>query len=175
VTGALFEAGEPRVWTARYDAADELQWEDLFVPEPPGSLPRGVGLAVDDADSVIVAGTVASDIWVQRYDASGNRGQTFIEPGDAHDEAADVAFVPDGGFVVVGFQGFTTQNAPGGDVWVRRYDAAGTPLWTDVYAGPAGVDKALGVDVDDQYSAVVVGYQTVAGQARDVLIRRYAL
>jgi hypothetical protein len=174
VTGAVYEGGERRIWTARHGATDQLQWEDLVVPELPGSLPRGVGLALDELGDTFVAGTSGGNIWLQMYGPGGVPRQTLVETGDKHDEAADVAFVGDGGFIVVGFQGFTTHSG-GGDVWVRRYDANATPVWTDVYAGPGGVDKALAVDVDDALSAVVVGYQTVPGQARDVLIRRYAL
>jgi hypothetical protein len=61
-------------------------------------------------------------------------------------------------------------------VWVRVFEPDGTERWTDVYDGPAHeIDKALAVAVDARGSALVTGYQTVPGQARDVWMRRYAM
>jgi hypothetical protein len=93
-----------------------------------------------------------------------------------HDEAADVAFAPDGSYIVAGFIDFATDGFATADAWVRKYAPDGTEEWTDTYDGPAHeIDKALAIAVTDDYSAIVVGYETVPGQARDVWMRRYAL
>lgn len=179
LTGMLTDdAAAHQVWTARYDAEAMLVWEDLATRDPVGNEARGVGMALDPMGGVATAGVLGNDIWLQRYDAAGAPGMTIIEPGsgDKHDEAADVVFTADGRFFVVGFVDFATTGFATGDVWVRLHAPDGTPLWTDTYEGPAAeIDKALAVELTDDASAIVVGYETVPGQSRDVWMRRYAL
>ncbi|MBC8074386.1 MAG: hypothetical protein IAG13_39060, partial [Deltaproteobacteria bacterium] len=178
VTGRMTDDGPLAVWTAQYDAVGHMLWEDHVTADPNGDETRGVGMGRDPMGGSATAGVLANDIWVRHYDAFGNPGLTVTEDGPAaiHDEAADVAFVPDGSFVVVGFLDYATEGFATGDAWVRKYGPDGTPEWTDVYDGPAHeVDKALAVVTTDDLSAIVTGYETVPGQARDVWIRRYAI
>jgi cysteine-rich repeat protein len=179
LTGLLTDdAAVHQVWTARYGADAALVWEDLATQDPVGNEARGVGMALDPMGGVATAGVLSNDIWVQRYDAEGTPGITLTEadPEGSHDEAADVVFTADGRFLVVGFLDFATVGFATGDVWVRLYAPDGTPIWTDTYEGPSmEIDKALAVELTDDASAIVVGYETVPGQSRDVWMRRYAL
>lgn len=179
VTGNLGDAvGEQQVWTASYGPDDLLRWEDLATQDPVGNAARGVGVAIDPTGGPATAGVLSNDIWLQRYDAAGTPGLkiTVAGTGDRHDEAADIAFTGDGRFILVGFQNFATTGFATGDVWVRMYDPDGTELWTDIYDGPSEeIDKALAVELTDDHSAIVVGYETVPGQSRDAWMRRYAL
>jgi len=180
VTGRMTDTtdGEFRVWTARYGADDVLVWEDLAGAELIGNEARGVGMGCDASSTCATAGVLSNDIWVRVYDPSGTPVSTMTEHGAAemHDEAADVAFVGDGSIVVVGFVDYATEGFATGDCWVTRIAADGTHLWTDTYDGPANeVDKALAVELTADMSAIVTGYETVPGQARDVWIRRYAI
>lgn len=179
VTGLLTDdIPEHQVWTARFDPSAVLSWEDLAKQDPVGNEARGVGMAIDPMGGVTTVGVLSNDIWIQRYAADGTPGPTIRESGsaDAHDEAADVVFTPDGRFLVVGFVDFATVGFATGDVWVRLHSPDGTPLWTDTYDGPAEeIDKALAVELAGDESAIVVGYETVPGQSRDLWIRRYAL
>jgi cysteine-rich repeat protein len=179
VTGDLStEDGVEEVWTARYDAADALLWEQLGTADDTGPYPRGVGIAADPAGGWGVAGVLSSDIWIQRYAADGTPGDTIVESGsdDRHDEAGDIEFLGDGRFIVVGNVDFATVGFASGDAWVRMYAADGTPEWTDEFDGASEeTDKAISVGLTDRQSAIVVGYETVPGQSRDVWMRHYAL
>lgn len=179
VTGRLTdEAGQFRIWTARYDPAFTLIWEDLATADPIGDETRGVGLGVAFDGGCAAAGVLSNDIWVRRFAGDGSVLGTYTQAGsgDMHDEAADVGFFADGSFVVVGFVDFATVGFATSDSWIRHHAADGTVLWTDTYDGPAEeIDKALAVDVTDDDSAIVVGYHTVPGQSRDVWMRRYAI
>lgn len=176
VTGWVTLAGaESQVWTARYDNTNAMVWE--HVQDGLGNVARGVGQAFDPMGGSAIAGVVNNDVLVTRFDAEGGVTQTLTEAGprEMHDEAADVAFLPDGRFVVVGFLDFATTGFATSDSWVRAYSPSGEALWTDRFQGGAEeIDKALGVSLTEN-SAVVVGYETIPGQSRDVWLRRYAL
>lgn len=179
VTGNLSTPdGIEEVWTARYDAADALAWEQFGTADEVGPYPRGVGVSSDGVGGWAVAGVLSDDIWVQRYAGDGTPGANIVEvgPNDRQDEAGDIEFLPDGRFIVAGFLDFGTVGFATGDAWVRMYAADGTPEWTDVFDGASEeTDKALSVGLTDKLSAIVVGYETVPGQSRDVWIRHYAL
>ncbi len=179
VTGRIADdAGELQVWTARYDRDGMQRWEDLVTFDPIGDESRGVGMGLDPQGGSATAGALANDIWFRRYDAFGAVGTTEMLDGPAniHDEAADVAFAPDGSYIVVGFVDFATDGFATADAWMRVYEPDGTERWTDLHDGPAHeVDKALAVAIDALGSALVTGYETVPGQARDVWMRRYAM
>ncbi len=178
VTGSLqLEPDEPYVWTARYGADRMPRWEHLLGEQELGNTARGVGQAFDPLGGSAMAGVLLNDILVQRYDDMGELVQTLAESGesDKHDEAADIAFLPDGRFIVVGFVDFATVGFATSNSWVRLYSPTGETLWSDRFDGEAmEIDKALGVALTS-HSAVVVGYETVPGQSRDVWLRRYAI
>jgi cysteine-rich repeat protein len=170
--------GEYRVWTARFGADDVQIWQDLASADVIGNEARGVGMGCDPQHTCATAGVLSNDIWVRFYDPAGVPTSTITEQGEdeMHDEAADVAFVGDGSIVVVGFMDYATEGFATGDCWIARIAADGTHMWTDLYDGPSReVDKALAVELTDDRSAIVAGYETVPGQGRDVWIRRYAI
>lgn len=170
--------GESTVWTARFGSDGVMAWEDLARADLIGNAARGVGVGCDHMGICGTAGVLSNDIWVRLYDEAGTPLMTITEhgPGEMHDEAADIAFVGDGSFVVVGFMDYAVEGWATGDCWVAQYAADGTQLWSDVNDGPANeIDKALAVEVTSDRSALVTGYETVPGQERDVWIRRYAI
>jgi len=64
----------------------------------------------------------------------------------------------------------------GSNVWVAVYDPDGNELFTDTYDGPAaGSDLGVGATFDPSGDGVVSGIEIVAGQARNVWVRKYAL
>ena len=181
VTGSLeVEKGIEGLWTAAYaDGSGMPRWEDIIDEPDSGNGVRGVGQGINPTGGSATAGVLFNDILVQHYGADGTRGLRTTHAGDdeRHDEASDVRFLDDGSFIVVGLVGFVTQSfQEAGDIWVRYYAADGTPVWTDEFDGDAGaIDKALGVELTSNLSAVVVGYETVTGQRIDVWLRHYAI
>jgi len=180
VTGSLTDPtdGQQAMWTARYSADGALLWEHVLTMSDNGNAARGVGQDFDPLGGSSVGGVIVNNLLVQRYGETGmpTTAITIDGPDSAHDEAADVAFSPDGTFVVVGFLDFRTTGFAESDTWLARYTAAGEEIWTDRFQGAAQeIDKALGVALTPDLSAVVVGYETVPGSARNMWLRRYAL
>ncbi len=89
--------------------------------------------------STVDPATRNSDVWAQRYDATGKAAGTAIRVNDdgglPHilDTRPAVAMAADGGFVVAWIR---IVEAPAGDganqIWSRRFAAAGTPVSTPV-------------------------------------------
>ncbi len=113
--------------------------------------------------------------WVRKYDANGAAQwtETFNGPLDGRDRAQAVAVANGDEIVVVGstFAGSQSDN-----VWVRRYDAAGTATypWATEYNSPGFLsDVAHGVAVDGDGNVAVGGFETRSeiGEARNTWLR----
>ncbi len=99
-------------------------------------------------------------------DAIGS-GFGFVEDGMAVAAAAD-------GTVFVA--GYGTDAAEARDAWVRRYSAAGAPLWTQTHAGAGGGnDEIRGLLLDDGGNLFATGYQSTASTGFDAWLRSYSL
>jgi hypothetical protein len=131
-------AGLDDAWLARYDSAGSQLWirqlgtsADEFVSAaaPDGS--GGVYVSGRTEGSLGGPNAGGEDAWLARYDGAGNQlwiRQLGTSAGDyAHAAAADVS----GGVYVSGVtQGsLGGPNAGGEDVWLARYDAAGSQSW----------------------------------------------
>lgn len=174
-TGVLFEGGVPNLWTARYDDFGTLLWQHL-VPDPDGDVPRGVGQALSPLGGSAIAGVRDTDIFLQFYDDAGVPvGEPFVQGAGGQDEAADIAFLEDGRYVVVGFLGFNLQDTGTADGWIRFNEADGTEIRTFPVSGTGGgIDKVLAVDVAPD-SVIVTGYVKNEGTDIDLWLRRYAI
>lgn len=175
VTGVLFDGGVPNLWTARYDDVGDQLWQHL-VPDPEGDVPRGVGQALSPLGGSAIAGVRDTDIFVQFYDDAGAPdGEPFVQGAGGQDEAADIAFLDDGRYVVVGFLGFNLQDTGTADGWIRFNEADGTEIRTYPVSGTGGgIDKVLAVDVAP-HSVIVTGYVKNEGTDIDLWLRRYAI
>jgi hypothetical protein len=84
------------------------------------------------------------DLWIIRTDANGDSTWTKTFNGssttNSFDEGRDVQILSGGGFIVLGFTGFS--------VWLIRTDANGDTLWTKQHLGDA---KSLQVTSDDGF------------------------
>ena len=130
----------------KYDAAGNELWTRQF-----GAHARRVHGVAADASGVYVAGThrqalcrarppgISVDAFVRRYDAGGNELWTRQFGTAGVDDAFGVAVDASGVYVA----GVTSGTLPGqtstggGDAFVRKYDAAGTEVWTRQF-GTAG-------------------------------------
>ncbi|HEY8377332.1 MAG TPA: hypothetical protein VIK91_12640, partial [Nannocystis sp.] len=136
-------------------------------------------VATDLDGNVYVAGRVEvgagySDAWLRIYDGAGSPvwTDTYAGPGGLSDEATAIAAAKDGGFVAAGSAGIAEGDT---DLWIRRYDADGSVIWSDLVAGMnAGPDGATDVAFTPDGGVVVIGTMTVVPKLNsDVWVRKY--
>jgi hypothetical protein len=91
------------------------------------------------------------------------------------DEVAyGVAFDPSGNFIVGG-TAIRTDLAQKADWQVVKYDAAGALSWARDYNSPDSLDDVVrGVAVDSSGNIFAAGYETRAGEGRNLMLRKYA-
>jgi len=146
-------------------------------------------VAVGDDGSVLVAGYTLGDLggthaggfdaFVRKYDAAGTELWTRQFGTEGNDIAYSVSVGSDGSVVVAGrtdgdLDG--TGNAGFQDAFVRKYDAAGTVLWTRQF-GTASFDSAFSVAVGSDGSVLVAGFTFGdlggAGDEGSAFVRKY--
>jgi hypothetical protein len=127
------------------------------------------GVAIDADGGILVAGETSgalagdnagfSDAWVRKYDMAGEVVWTRQFGSDSVDQFEGVATDLEANVLLVG----STYGAVGdadlalSDIWVRKYDAAGTVMWTRQF-GSDMTDLAGGVATDGSGNVIVVGH-----------------
>ncbi|KAA9325025.1 SBBP repeat-containing protein [Adhaeribacter soli] len=114
--------------------------------------------------SITSAGT--SDVYIARYDASGNLAWVRRAGGANSDQAYGVAMDGSGNSYVTGFFWDTATfgsinltSGGAGDVFVVKYNAAGTFQWVQRSAG-TGNDRPTAIAVDGSGNSYATGYFT---------------
>ncbi len=171
----LTSAGAYDIFLAKYDVSGKLLWAD----SGGGAGNEGGGaVAIDGSGNLVVAGyyegsatfggtTLTSaggiDAFVAKYDAGGTLQWVRSSAGVNNTAARGVAVDASGNVVVEGafsgittFGGTTLTSAGSYDVFVAKYDAAGTLLWAHS-AGGTGEEIGEAVAVDGSGNAVVSG------------------
>lgn len=88
------------------------------------------------------------------------------------DEAMACAVDDNGSIYLAGYMTITKTND---DLWARSYTADGTIVWTQTYAGVAGLrDRGYAVVVDAAQLVYVAGHENVELQGSDVWVRKHA-
>ncbi len=175
----------------KYDSAGNVLWTQQ-VGTTNGEAEHGNGVTVDGSGNVYVVGDTtgalsgqanvgANDAWVRKYDSDGSVLWTRQFGTGTGDGAASVSVDGSGNVYVAGttWGNLAGQgNAGGNDAFVRKYDSAGTALWTRL-VGTANTDVGDTVLVDGSGNAYLVGLvsaalpgQTSAG-AQDGFVRKY--
>lgn len=127
-------------------------------------------LVVTGYEAVLMAG---SNVWTREYTPAGAAQWTagYGNPALSNDRGSAVAVDAMGNVAVAGFH---TVSGQGRDVWMRVYDTAGAPLWTQTYGGPAALDdEALGVAFDAEGNVIVVGYESDPVIPWRMFLRKY--
>ena len=110
----------------------------------------------------------SSDVFVAKYDASGNYLWAKTIGGNTQDEAAGVKVDAQGNIYLLahfydsvdydnapGWQGFMAQ--PGlSDIILMKYDSNGNIIWAKQIGGPSG-DKAVDLALDNQNNIIITG------------------
>ncbi len=178
-TGFVTSGGDTDIWIGKYDTGGNESWTRTH-DGPAGGNDRGLGVATDADDNVVVVGFEATggqgdNAWIRKYDASGTEQwtETFNGSADGLDQAQAVA-IDAGGDVVVA--GSTFGGAQSDNLWLRRYDADGNERypWATEHNSPGWLsDIANGVAVDDAGNVAVGGFETRSeiGEARNAWLR----
>lgn len=172
----LTSEGGDDVFVVKYDAAGAVLWA-----QSAGGLgtEAGTNVATDGSGNVIVTGpfmgsvmfggTILTsegdrDVFVAKYSSTGTLLWALSAGGAARDWGLGVATDGSGNVVMTGyFQGVASfggtelTSAGMDDVFVAKYDAAGTLLWVHS-AGGSERDAGGGVGFDGSGNVVMTGY-----------------
>jgi len=178
VVGEQFVVGQSaNMWFAKYTSEGDLLWTKTVVGAGAGiDVARAVAVGADQA--IVAVGELAvqgkgGNLWVQKMDGAGKEvwTQTYDGPASLGDSGNGVAIDPAGNIYVGGshYELIGLDNAV-----VRKYDADGNLLWSDVYDHKAGIDKvhAIAVTPDDQVVAVGEVYEPIG--LANLYLRKYA-
>jgi hypothetical protein len=150
-------------WLARYDSTGNPTWVRQFGSGYDDYL---IAAAPDGSGGVFVGGSIwtsaNAEIWLARYDSAGN--QTWIRQFGTIGSDEALAAAPDGsgGVYMSGYaQGSLggPSGGGGGDVWLARYDSAGTQMWIRQF-GTNGFDQAHAAAPDGAGGVYVSGQTT---------------
>lgn len=179
--GALLSAGDWDVFLAKLGPNGDHLWSRSFGD---GDAQIAFGVAVDGEDNVLVAGNISGqadfgggpllsagskDIFLAKFDHDGGHAWSKLF-GDAEtQDAASVAVDGAGNVLVTGgvegqinFGGETLTSKGGFDIFVAKFDSAGSHLWSKLF-GDSASQAASGIGVDSAGNVLVTGY--IQGQA----------
>ncbi len=161
-------AGRYDMWVAKYNSAGTQLWA-----RQRGTSQRefAYGVAADPAGNIYTAGYAGAaldgqpfagnfDIYLMKHDSAGS-WQWTKEFGFANDDIGWAVATDRFGYIYItgsvrGALG--GQTRPGtADVFIRKYDANGTNLWTRLLGSP-DVDEGYGIACDSAGNVFVTGY-----------------
>jgi len=178
VTGCETAPGQKtNIWVRKYDPDGNVVWTKTH-NGPANWYDFGYGIAVDGSGNVYVTGEeyVAGelyDIWVRKYDSSGNEvwTRTYRGPVNQYDEGYGIAVDGNGNVYVTGYE---TVAGEGHNIWVRKYNADGNVVWTKTYNGVDNQDdEGRAIAVDRNGNVYVTGFEVVIGEDCNIWVRKY--
>ena len=173
--GLMTSAGSADMYVAKFDADGNHLWSKHFGDE---SGQAGRSVAVDASGNIIATGefygtvdfggdtlTTAggADIHVAMFDSDGSHLWSDGFGGLGQDYGFDVAADGSGNVVVTGwfwgavdFGGGTLTSAGGTDIFVAKFDAAGTHMWSQGF-GDASSERGNSVAADGSGNVIITG------------------
>jgi len=177
------------VFLAKYGPCDTEEW---IITWGPGGHEYGNGIVVDEDYNVYVLGgfsgtvdfdpgpgyefhtaTGGIDIFMSKFDSSGNHLFTRVWGGSGTDGGYGIALDSSGNIYVLGDFHYTVDFDPGTgfeyhtsngmwDVYLSKFDSSGFHVWTMTWGG-SGNDYGYGLDLDSSDNIYVTGnfYGTV--------------
>ena len=176
-TVSLTGGGDSDMFLAKYDPSGHIIWARRGGGTKADT---GYRMAVDSANNCFVTGyfqgsatfgtsTVVSagsfDVYLAKYDSSGNVQWVTSGGGSGTDEGFAIALDSSGNAYVAGFftsasasfGGNTIHTAGGNDIFIVKVSPAGSVLWARS-AGGSGSDRGFGLAVDSRGNAYVSGF-----------------
>jgi hypothetical protein len=201
--GNLVSAGVGDIFVAKYNVGGTHQWSQRFGS---ASTDFGNSVAVDASGHAFVTGyfneTVdfgggdrvsagGADIFVAKYDAGGVHQWSQRFGSASTDFGNSVAVDASGNVFVTGFFNNTVDFGGGNlasagvaDIVVAKYDAGGTPQWSQRF-GSTGDDRGYSVAMDASGDVLVTGYfsgtvnfgggSLVSAGSSDIFVAKYGV
>ncbi len=153
-----YDTSGNEVWTRQFGTTS---YDDAFEVSIFGSAVYVVGMTSGTLPSQVSVG--GDDAFIRKYDTSGNEQWTRQFGTSEGDSAFGISAVVTGIYITGGTDGtMPGQTSAGGtDIFLRKYDASGTAVWT-VQFGTSSSDAVFG-------SAVSGGNLYVTGSTLDAL------
>lgn len=129
-----------------------------------GTVTFGIG----EPNQTVLTSTGGRDIFIARYDTSGNLVWAKQAGGAGNDIANAIARDGSGNSILTGeFSGTVTFNttptptiltsAGSRDIFIAKYDASGNVLWA-TRAGGSGTDEGRGIATDNSNNVLITGF-----------------
>ena len=164
VVGYVATATQGRdAWLRKYDASGAIAWTRTH-DGPAAGDDQFFSVDTDLDGNVYVAGTEAGATqrgFLSRYTPNGTLEwtETFDVPGATDTTARGVAVGSDGSLVVCGI-----ADASGSlDIWVKRFDAARSELWSFEHDEAGAADECYDVAIGAEGAVAVSGYVSRSG------------
>jgi uncharacterized repeat protein (TIGR01451 family) len=179
---ALSHSNNDNYFIAKFDTNGNVIWAQSAGGN---SLAKGFSIATDQSSNVLVTGyfmcysiifgndtlnnfdLTHEDIFVVKYDSSGNVLWAGSNGGDNRDFVSGVALDQAGNVyltglfasssIIVGNDTITDNGGNNWDIYIIKYDAAGNPLWAKS-AGGTEEDDGVGISTDLMGNAYITGY-----------------
>lgn len=169
-------AGGNDMLLRKYTSEGSVVWTRSYAGAAGGN-DAAQAVAVATNGDVYVAGyetavAEGANIWLGKYDTDGNQlwARSYNGTASVDDYLSSVEVDGSGNAFVCGYEGNVTYPW---HVFVRRYDPAGTIVWTDKYLGASGEGAhCFGIARAPSGDVVITGGE-MRGTVRDALIRRY--
>ncbi|MEO8086805.1 MAG: T9SS type A sorting domain-containing protein [Bacteroidota bacterium] len=169
--------GQPDIFVVKYDTSGNMVWASSAGGT---GMDLGIGVSTDAGGNVILTGwfsgssitfgnsTLISagslDIFVAKYDASGNVLWAISAGGTDEEEGGAISTDAAGNVVVTGFfyspsitfSNITLTSAGLADIFIVKYDASGNVLWA-TSAGGTDDDDCRGISTDAGGNVFVTG------------------
>jgi len=168
-----YGAGHSDVFLLKYNSSGNLLWDKTWGGS---DRERLIGIALDDLGNAFIMGGTLSygagsdDVFILKYDSSGNLQWDKTWGGSGPDYASGIALDPSGKAYITG----TTWSYGAGstDVFLLKYDLSGNLLWDKTWGGSSG-ESGREITVDDSGNAYITGETSSYGEHCDAFLLKY--
>ena len=160
------DQGEVDAFIVKYDSGGTEQWRRQIGT---GEWDSGEGIAVDAGGNIYITGNTRGDlggpnqgsidVFIAKYDSGGTEQWARQIGTSTYDEADGIAVDASGNSYITGLTpgDLGGPNQGGDDVFVAKYDYAGTLQWATQF-GSNKIDSAQGIAVDGSGNSYITGW-----------------